>query len=151
MGNLRGGIGGQRIRPEVVKETHEKKSELSMTVDWTAEGVVPPVVDGGDLPNGYNYMVGYSVDSAHAIQRGAMTLYAVDELFDCSTDMQSAMEFVVSKGLETLEDYKDSSGWVLTSFRKGCLYDPTKPSLHVKEWDTFLKPADGSIVEEMTS
>lgn len=82
-----------------------------MTIDWTTQGVVPPVVDGGDLSDGVNYMIAYSIDSAHAIKLGGkMVEYSVRELSDCTQDMQSAIEFTLSKGLETSEDYNTSSG-----------------------------------------
>ena len=51
--------------------------EDSITVDWRTKGVVPEVVDGGDLPNGYNYMLGYAVDSAHAIKKNNLTLFSI--------------------------------------------------------------------------
>lgn len=71
---------------------------------------MPPVVDGGDLSDGVNYMMAYSIDSVHAIREGSMQLFSVEELADCTQDMQSAMEFTVSKGIETTEDYLNSPG-----------------------------------------
>lgn len=81
--------------------------EVENTIDWTKLGVVPQVTNQGQMGQSTNHMIAHSMDSAKAIrdQTTLQTRYSVAELDDCTEDMQSALEFTVSKGLEDIQEY----------------------------------------------
>lgn len=112
-----------------------EKYNYIMSIDWSVLGVVPDVVDTQDSKEGTNYMITYAIDSSKSLQDETFLKdkYSVQELIDCTSNLQAALEFTVSKGLETEENYKSQSG---------CAYDPRKLALHLKEWDILRNQGD---------
>ena len=76
-------------------------------------------------------MITYAIDSCKSLKDETLISdnYSVQELIDCTQDLQAALEFTKSKGLETETDYKSKEG------TDSCGYDPHRHSLNVKEWD----------------
>lgn len=101
------------------------------TLDWSALGLVPAVVDTQDSKVGTKYMITYAIDSCKSLKDETLISdnYSVQELIDCTQDLQAALEFTKSKGLETETDYKSKEG------TDSCGYEPHRHSLNVKEWD----------------
>lgn len=118
---------GQVNHFNILKEKFGVESDV--TIDWTKLGVVGSVGNAGQYQQGTSFMITQTINSAKAIrdQTKLQTKYSYQELRDCTEDLQSAIEFTVSKGIERFDEYSNSGS--------GCNYDPTKYSLNVKEWD----------------
>lgn len=103
--------------------------ETDSSIDWTKLGVVGAVGNAGQQMQGTSFMITQTLDSAKAIRDQTVLQYhySYQELRDCTEDLQSAIEFTMSKGVEKFDEY--------TSQGSACNYDPSKTSLNVKEWD----------------
>lgn len=90
---------------EVLKEKFGAESDIS--IDWTKLGVVGAVGNAGQQMQGTSFMITQTIDSAKAIRDRTtlQTRYSYQELRDCTEDLQSAIEFTVSKGVERFDEY----------------------------------------------
>jgi C1A family cysteine protease len=96
-----------------VVRSGEALPELQDSVDWRAKGAVTPVKNQGQCGSCWTFSTTGSIEGFYFINNGKLLSFSEQQIVDCDTqddgcdggNMNTAMEYTASNGLELESDY----------------------------------------------